>query len=122
MSLDLGSESGRESTKGTKTQATTGVRTEQLQVDQAAISKIIEDVLGGTGGLADIFGGEQVAGIFDSTVVAEQSKDFVAKLAGELAKLTGKTVRTDDTFIEEEIDQRTASRSQNVNAGFDFSI
>lgn len=68
--------------KGTTTQR------ERLKVSDEAIQKIIEDVLGGTEGLASIFAGEQTAGIFSSSVAAQAAGDLSAKLAGEIAKLT----------------------------------
>ena len=64
-----------------------GRTTEKLNIDQVALQRIIQDVLGGSGGLATIFAGEQQAGIFDSSVAAQASGDLAAKLVGELAKL-----------------------------------
>lgn len=98
------------STSGTQsgTSTVTGSRrqTEQLEIDQAAIQKIIEDVLGGPEGLATIFAGEQNAGIFDSSVAAQASGDIAAKLVGELAKLTSKRV------VEAEEDTTTKFTAQ----------
>lgn len=72
--------------------------TEQLKLDQAAIDQIIEDVLGASGGLADIFAGEQTAGIFDSSVAAQASGDLAAKLVGELAKVTAQKETATDVI------------------------
>jgi len=85
----------------TGTITTDKTRTQQLQLDDAAIERLIEDVLSGPGGLAEIFAGEQTAGIFGSTVAAQAAGDLTAKLVGELAKLTGETV-TRDTGTETE--------------------
>jgi hypothetical protein len=95
MSLGGGGKTSKENEKITKEES--GTRTSQLELDQEAISKIIDDVLGGTSGLASIFGGEQNAGIFDSTVAAQASGDLAANIVGELAKITGKTVETSET-------------------------
>ncbi len=96
--FDIGSQlfgtSRKERTSGTSTR--TGTRTEQLELDRVAINKIIQDVLGGTGGLADIFAGEQSAGIFGSSVAAQSAGNFVANLVGELAKLQAKKVTTEE--------------------------
>lgn len=105
----LGGSSGVDATTaGTTT--TTGKQTEQLKLDQAAIAKIIEDVLGGTEGLASIFGGEQTAGIFDSSVAAQAAGDLTSKLVGEIAKLTG--VREITTEEEAVVDTRTEQVSE----------
>ena len=68
----------------------------QLKLDPAAIQKIIQDVLGAEDGLASIFAGEQFAGLYNSTSVAQQSTDLVQGLIGELAKITGETVTSND--------------------------
>jgi hypothetical protein len=68
-----------------------GSRTEQLILEQEAVDKIIADVLGGVGGLAEIFAGEQNVGLFNSSVSAQAAGDLAANLAGEIAKITGKT-------------------------------
>lgn len=71
---------------GTTTTDTTQV--ERLKLDEAAIEKIIQDVLGGAEGLAGIFSQEQAAGVFDSSVAAQAAGDLASRLVGELAKLT----------------------------------
>jgi len=71
----------------------------QLKLDPAAIQKIIQDVLGAEDGLASIFAGEQMAGIYNSTSVMQQSTDLVQGLVGELAKITGETVTSEDENI-----------------------
>ena len=73
-----------------------GGTTSQLQLDPAGIDQIIQDVLGGAGGLAEIFGGEQNIGIFNSSVANLQAGDLAAKLVREIARITGKTVTTED--------------------------
>ena len=85
-------------TTGTATSTTeatrTGATSERLILDQAAITRIIEETLGSAEGLASIFGGEQNAGIFNSSVSAQAAGDLAAKLVGELAKLTAEKVGT----------------------------
>ncbi len=73
---------------------------EQLEIDPAGIEKIIQDILAGEQGLAAIFGGEQNAGIFNSSVAAQAGGDLLSKLAGEIAKLTAKkTTATESTTV-----------------------
>ncbi len=87
--------SGKQTTSGSSTFK--GSQTEQLELDDAAIARIIEQVLGGPQGLAGIFAGEQTAGLFNSTVSAQAAGDVVASLVGELAKLTGKKTVTQES-------------------------
>lgn len=82
------------STGGTKSATRSGTTTETMQLDEAAIAKIIQDVLGSTQGLASIFGGEQATGLYGSSVAAQEAGNFAAQLVGELAKLTGKKITT----------------------------
>lgn len=89
---------------------TSGLQTEQLQLEDAAVQQIIRDVLGGPDGLAAIFAGEQNAGIFNSSVAAEAAGDLASKLVGEIAKITGKNVKTADEDVEE-----TQNQTQTVD-------
>jgi hypothetical protein len=66
--------------------------TRQLEIDPAALTKIISDILGSEQGLANIFSKEKGAGLYDSTVSADASGELTAKLVGEIAKLTAKEV------------------------------
>ena len=83
---DFEEESSEQETATSLSQAK---KTEQLKLDPLAVQKIIQDVLGGAEGLAEIFAGEQNAGIFNSSVAAQASGDLATKLIGEIAKLTG---------------------------------
>lgn len=93
--------------KGT-TSGTTSVKSEeQLILEREAIAKIIEDVLGGAQGLGSIFGEEQVAGIFDSSVAAQAAGDITSKLVGELARLTGRKTTTSETKADQTTKQES---------------
>ena len=102
---DIFGSSGQTQGSGSSTATTEARRTERLRLDQTAIEQIISDVLGGAGGLAEIFGGEQTAGIFNSSAAAQASGDLAAKLVGELAKLTAVKESTEDAT------QKTKSES-----------
>lgn len=67
-----------------------GTREEFLEIDPAGVERIVNQILGGTQGLSSIFGGEQTAGLYNTTVAAQAAGDLVAQLAGEIAKLTAK--------------------------------
>lgn len=94
----LGSKTG-----GSGTSSTTGTTTssERLVLDQAAILKTIQDILGGAEGLASIFAGEQTAGIFNSSVANQAAGDLASKIVGELAKLTAERVTTAESSQEQ---------------------
>lgn len=97
--------------------------TKKLNIDQVALQRIIEDVLGGAGGLAEIFAGEKRAGVFDSSVAAQASGNLAARLVGELAKLTAEEVTTDvgtDVQTQRQITdqvQRTSSKQESEDEG-----
>lgn len=116
--MDIGGSLGlnKKTEKGSRVEESTKTKSgsSQLQLDQAAIEKLIEDVLGNESGLASIFGGEQTAGIFDSSVAAQASGDLAANLVGELAKLTGKTVTSDTETVNSDI--RTRGKTSGVSA------
>lgn len=77
-------------------------RRERLQIDETGITKMITDVLESNQGLAQIFSGEQTAGVFNSTVATQQAGELAARIAGELAKVTGERIITEDESQESE--------------------
>lgn len=109
---------GKETTKGSKR----GRQESQLELDQAAIEKIISDVLGSESGLASIFGGEQSAGIFDSSVAAQASGDLAANLVGELAKITGKQVTTGEELFDEHKRFKERTTDHRIKAKGSFGL
>jgi len=107
--------------KDTKFEGTkSGTQTSQLVLDQAAVAKMIEDVLGSESGLSDIFSKDSASGLYGSTAATQASGDLVTNLIGELAKLTGKTTQT----MEEQAKSRTNEDSFETSAGLEaaFSI
>lgn len=93
---------GQDSTvKSSSTKTLGSTSTQQLVLDQAAIEKLIQDVLSGSGGISEIFAAEKASGIYNSTVADQQAGNFMAQLLGELAKLTGKTVETQEATSTE---------------------
>lgn len=86
------------STVASGTSTTTGKKTgtKRLRIDQVAINKIIQDILGSDEGLAAIFSQEQGAGLFKSSVGKKGVEDLLAKVAGEIAKLTAVEEITED--------------------------
>jgi len=96
---------------------------EGVQLDQAAIDKIIQDVLGGADGLASIFGGEHSSGIYNSSVAAQAAGDLASKLVGEIATLTAKRITTSGE-AGKQLDQKgnivtqTQNTTSNENVNF----
>ena len=74
------------------TTSTSGRISEQLQIDKEGIIEMISDVLGGEGGLADIFGKAGASGIYNATTAKQEAGNLLAQIAGELAKVTGTKV------------------------------
>lgn len=83
---------------------------ERVKLDEEAIQSIIEEVLGGSSGLASIFAGEQTAGIFDSSVAAQSAGDLASKLIGELARITAE--RESETISEDSLAATSTQRSE----------
>lgn len=102
---------GRGSSSASGTSTTTGTTTEKLVLDQAAIDKIVKDVLGGEEGLAQIFSQEQAAGIFDSSVAAQAAGNLVTNLVGELAKLTAERQVEQEQKTVQESREKTKQKS-----------
>lgn len=106
---------------GTEVRGESGniTKREQLQIDEEGILRLITNALSGEGGLADIFGAEKSSGIFNSSVAKQASGDLLAKISGELAKLTGvKTlVETRDLSTESVKQQNQESEGLLDNIG-----
>lgn len=101
-------ESGSSKTAGSRTTK------DKLNISDEGTAKIIEDLLSGSGGrgLASIFAGEQSAGIFNSSVAAQEAGNFAANVVGEIAKLTAERETTED------INSKTSTHGNSVAAGF----
>jgi len=85
----LSAEAGKVNTSGTKVT--------QKVFDQAAVDKLIYDVLSSDSGLASLASGENLSGGFNSSAKTLQTQDFLTKLIGELAIGTAKSVETTDS-------------------------
>lgn len=104
---------GKQSGSQSGTSTTTGTTTERLNLDEAAIQSIIQEVLGGAGGLASIFSGEQSSGIFNSSVAAQQAGDLASKLVGEIARLTAEK----ETKVDTETKSTSKSKTKTKDGG-----
>lgn len=100
-------------TSGTKSGLTTTDETitKQLEVDKEGILKYIGDILSGNQGLAQIFSQESGAGLYGGSGAKQGTEDLLAKIAGEIAKVTGKetSTKTGTVGTEEETTSGTTS-------------
>lgn len=80
------------SSSTSKTSSSGGTRSTQLQVDQAGIDRMVQNMLRGQGGQASISGAARGAGIYNSTTERQLLDNLNATVAGEIASRTGKTV------------------------------
>ena len=116
-----GSSSGEAHSKTTAN--LTGESRSRLEISDEAIDKIVADILSGPEGLAEIFSGENVAGIFNSTVATLQASDLVSNIVGEIAKLRAEKVDTVDQTQTSVTDQtqsqqtKTKSKDEGVLSG-----
>ena len=55
------------------------------QIDEEGLKYLLNTVLSGTGGLADVSAGENVAGLYDSATNTLLVNDLLARAAGEVA-------------------------------------
>lgn len=76
------------------TQKGSGTSTSQKVLSQAAIDKLVYDVLSADNGLAALATGENLGGGYAASTKALLAQDFVTKLVGELATVTAPTVTT----------------------------
>lgn len=109
---------GSTAIKGTGTKA--GTVTEQLEIDEAGVQKILSDILGSEQGLANIFSEEQVSGLFSSSVSKQAAGDLLTNLAGEIAKLTAKKTTTTDLETTEGQKTEEAGLLKTVGSLFGF--
>lgn len=105
------SRNGSSTSKATGSQSGTNI--EQLDISAEGVQKILQDILGGSQGLAAIFSEDNVAGLYNSSVSKQASGDLLSKLAGEIAKLTAKKITTQDVTTEQDqkTNQQTTDRS-----------
>lgn len=109
--------SGSQSQSGSGTSTSKGTITEKLNIDQEGIQKILQDVLGGADGLADIFSAESVSGLYNSTAAVQAAGDLASKLVGEIAKLTAESVTTKDETVTSESKSKTKSKDGGLLGG-----
>ena len=89
-----------------------GVQTSQKQLSQAAMDKIIADVLGSEQGLAALAQGENASGSFGSSMKTQLAQDLVTKLVGEIASITAPTVTTTDQVQRQQTESVQSSKKK----------
>lgn len=95
MALNIGLGLDKTTTTGTQSQTADKVTTSQKNLSQAAIDKLVYDVLSSDTGLASLATGENLSGGYAASTKALLAQDFVVKLVGELANVTAATTSTE---------------------------
>lgn len=90
-----------------------GTIVKQRVFDQAAIDKLVYDVLASDRGLASLASGENLSGGFNSSTKTLQTQDFLTKLIGELAIASAPEVTQEDR-TERVQDKKASSRVKTV--------
>ena len=72
-----------------------GTEKSYLDLSPEGYNKIIKDILSSDAGLASLATGENLSGGYGASVKAQLAQDLVLNIAGEMAKLTAPTVKTE---------------------------
>jgi hypothetical protein len=114
--VKIGGEFGSTSanSSGTSSATTTGTGTSKKVLSQAAIDKLIYDVLSADSGLASLATGENLSGGYGSSSKAILAQDFVTKLVGELANVTAETVTTSNQQQDTESTSSTKQKKSGL--------
>jgi len=112
MAINIGLGLDHTKTTNSGVETATGTGTSKKVLSQAAIDKLIYDVLSADSGLASLATGENLSGGYGSSSKAILAQDFVTKLVGELANVTAETVTTTDQTKE-----ASSSQSQSKKSG-----
>lgn len=89
----VGSKMGASTERTSTTTNASGTQKSKLNIDQAGLDKIIQDILGAEQGLASLVQGQSTAGLYGASTNTLLTQKFVTDIAGELAKLTAETVQ-----------------------------
>lgn len=109
ISIGFGAESSK--TSGNEFQSATQTTTTGKQLSQAAIDKLVYDVLSADTGLASLATGENLSGGYAASTKALLAQDFVTKLVGELANVTAQTVTTESGTASKTSSSSTSKKS-----------
>ena len=105
MDFDLGFSSSRNSTVEDYSKST------QKVFDQAAIDKLVYNVLSADSGLASLASGENLSGGFNSSTKTLQTQDFLTKLISELAIASAPTV---ESGSKKSVDKKSGGAAKTV--------
>ena len=109
ISIGFGLDSSK--TTGSETQVANQTTTTGKQLSQAAIDKLVYDVLSADTGLASLATGENLSGGYAASTRALLAQDFVTKLVGELANVTAPTVTTESGTATKTSTSKTSKKS-----------
>lgn len=81
----------------TKTSGGTTTSSSGLDISQEGRMKLIQDILGGSSGLAAVAGGQRASGLYNSTTNQQLVNDLVDRASSSVERDTAKTVSTQTT-------------------------
>ena len=111
-----GKSSGTSSTTGRTQERSSVDQRERLDIDEAGILRLIDKALEGEGGLAEIFGQEAGSGLFSASATKKGTEDLLAKIAGELALVTGEKVVTGSAGKNINVESTTTQEQESGGA------
>jgi hypothetical protein len=104
---------GTQASTGASTTTNTGnTTTVRGTTNQAAIDRTVQQMLEGTSGLSSIFGAQSGAGVSGSSTAGLMTSDLMARVAGEVGKLTGGSETTTGPSSSTTSQQGSTSTSQ----------
>lgn len=83
-----------------KGSTTTKTQTTKPDVTAEGMNALVQQILGGTQGLASVATGQKVAGLYGSTTNQMLLNDLISRTAGELAKAQAGTTTTETTKVD----------------------
>jgi hypothetical protein len=92
VTTDSGTNSKSTSTTSGTTAVNSGsVNTQKLDISQAGIDQMVNDLMSGNQGLASLTSMQKTAGLYDSSVNGQLTNDLTSRIVGEVAAKTGTT-------------------------------
>lgn len=88
---------GIQGSSSTTTQTGSSTQTQRSDMTEEGMQRVLNRILAGPGGVADISGAARGAGLYNSTTELQLQNDLAARAAGELEMLRAGTTTTTDT-------------------------
>jgi len=86
--------SGVQTDSGYTTTHSGSVNTSKLDISQAGIDQLVNDLMSSNSGLASLTSGAHVAGVYNDSTQTLLANDLISRITGEVAAKTGTTTAT----------------------------